>query len=503
MIGAAPSGTSVARVLFRAGLLVVAFVIALVVWQALAASRVFPARPLPFSPDVGAALGTSLGPLVLALVLGAAAGVAIGVAGALADRLEVDEPWAGAGLKLAGRLVELPWLAISPFVFAAWWVIAFGIGAGAAAALEVVVIGGLVATLVAAAAYDPLRQGDGAGAALAALGAVGRGLLVGTGALVLIEGVSNRAGLGRLLIESVLVRFPGGPLVTALLVIGLLGSLLSLGGTLTTRPRVGREAADEPPAQRWWVLATLATLALPVLVLLVSFAVARDATPHFDIGSSLVPPSPAHPLGTDQLGQDLLGQLMIGYRTSLGLALGAALVAVVVGGSWGTAAAWTALGEQGRGALADVFIAPAWIIAVLPLLPAAILLRAGSPDLAVAVALGVVLLARLALAVRDLEPPDLMPATLLRAAGGLFLLCVGVAFVAGVGLDAIGVGTAPPTASFGRLLGEAVPQLLQGGGGMLAWVAWLSVLTAGPCFLAAWTLLRPFNRGQTWGQLLA
>jgi peptide/nickel transport system permease protein len=500
MIAAASSGTSVARVFVRAGLLIAAFVIALVAWQSLAARPTFPARPLPFSPDVGSALGTSLGPLVLALIVGAAAGLAVAVAGALADRLERDEPRVGALLKLIGRLAALPWLAISPFAFAAWWAVAFGIGAGSTAALEVVVIGGLVATLVAGAVYDPLRQGDGAGTALAALGAVGRGLLVGTGALVLIEGVSNRPGLGRLLIESVFVRLTGGPLVAALLIIGLLGSLLALAGSVTARARA---VDDEPPARRWWLVTTLATLAVPVLVLLVSFAVASDATPHFDIGSSLLPPSPAHPLGTDQLGQDLLGQLMIGYRTSLGLALAAALLAVVVGGAWGTAAAWTALGERDGGMLADVIVAPAWIIAVLPLLPAAILLRVGSPDLAVAVALGVALLARIALAARDLEPHDLTTATLLRAAGGLFLLSVGVAFVAGVGVDAVGVGTAPPTASFGRLLGGAVPQLLQGGVGMVGWVAWLSLVTAGPCFLAAWTLLRPFNRGQAWGGLFA
>lgn len=499
---AASSGNSVVRVLVRAVLLVVAFVVALVVWLSLTADRSSGVRTLPLRrvPDVGAALGASLGPLLLAVLLGAAAGVALAIAGALADRLEDDEPWAGTALKLLGRLAELPWLTISPFALAAWWVIAFGIGAGSTAAAEVVVIGGLVAALVTGAAYDPLRRRDTAGAALAAVGGAGRGLVAGTGALVLMEAVSNRPGLGRLLVESVLLRLPAGALIVTLLVIGLIGSLLSLAGDLTARRW---EEAAEPPVQRWWRLATLATLTMPVLVLLVSFAVAHDATPHFDIGSSLLAPSPAHPLGTDQLGQDLLGQLMLGYRTSLGVALGAALLAVVVGGAWGAAAAWTALGEQDRGALADVLVAPAWVIAVLPLLPAVVLLRVGSPSLAVAVALGAGLLARLALAIRDLEPPDLTPATLLQAAGGLFLLCLGVAFVAGVGVDAIGLGTPPPTASFGRLLGDAVPRLLQGGGGIVAWVAWLSVLTAGPCFLAAWTLLRPFSRGQAWGRLLA
>lgn len=140
---------------------------------------------------------------------------------------------------------------------------------------------------------------------------------------------------------------------------------------------------------------------------------------------------------------------------------------------------------------------------MLPLLPAVVLLRVREPGLAIAVVIAVGLLARLALSVRDLAPPDRTPATLLRAAAGVFLLCLGVAFVAGTGADAIGVGTRPPTASLGLLLGEAIQQAVGGAGGTVAWVAWLSVLTAGPCLFAAWSLLRPFNRGEAWGRLLA
>jgi hypothetical protein len=146
-------------------------------------------------------------------------------------------------------------------------------------------------------------------------------------------------------------------------------------------------------------------------------------------------------------------------------------------------------------------VAPAWVLAVVPLLPALAVLRAGVPGLAAVVAIGLGLLARLALAVRDLEPPALTPATLLRAGVGVFLLCLGAAFVVGTGADALGVGIQPPNPSLGRVLGDTTAFLLELGGGTVAWVALLSVLTAGPCFIAAWTLLRPFNRGQAWGRL--
>jgi peptide/nickel transport system permease protein len=506
------------RLAIRAALLVVTFVIALVVWGAVAArlsdqalqsrlltpeqraviQRVIAAGRLP-APDVGGALGPSLGPLALALILGTAVGVALAVAGALVDRMDVGKPGAGAFLKVVGQLAELPWIAITPFALALPWAISFGIGAGSVGVLEVIVVGGLVATLVANAVYDPLRRGDHVHAVLSAVGGVGRGVLAGIGALVLIEAATNRPGLGRLLLETVITtRFVNiGPIVLALLVIGLVGSLLSLAGD---RGPVG--ALDGPRVGRW-PLATLAGLGLPVVLLLASFAVAPGATPRFDLASALAPPSLAHPLGTNQLGQDLLVLLMMGYRNSLGLAVGAALLAAVVGGAWGAAAAFVAPRDGIGGTLADVMVAPAWVLAVMPLLPAVIVLRAGVPGLAAVFAISLGLLTRLALTVRDLEPPDLTPDTLLRAGAGVFLLCLGAALVVGTGVDALGLGVPPPTASLGRLLADAMPFLRSLGGGTVAGVVLLSVLTAGPCFLAGWTLLRSFNRGQGWGRLLA
>lgn len=49
---------------------------------------------------------------------------------------------------------------------------------------------------------------------------------------------------------------------------------------------------------------------------------------------------------------------MVGYHTSLGLAVGAALLAVVVGGAWGALAALMAGGDERGGTLADVIVAP-------------------------------------------------------------------------------------------------------------------------------------------------
>jgi ABC-type dipeptide/oligopeptide/nickel transport system permease subunit len=502
MIAADSSGTPVVRVAVRAGLLVVAFAVALIAWGSIASLARLPAR-LPFSPDVGGAIAASLEPLVLSLILGGAIGVVAAAAGAACDRLELDGSAVGAYLKLAGRLGQLPWIAVSPFALAALWLVPFGLQAGSANALEILLLSGLVSTLVANQAYDPLRRGEGAAAALAALAGVGRGLVAGIGALILIESVTGRPGLGRTLVVAVVSFSSPGPLVTAFLVIGLIGSLLGLAGDLVPARAAGG-AAVESPAQRWWRLGGVAALGLPLLALLVSFAIAHDATIPADLVSTLLPPSPGHPLGTNQLGQDQLTLLMAGYRNSLGLALLAAVPATLLGGLWGAAAAWIARGGANGGAIADAIVAPAWVVAVVPLLPSVILLRLAAPTLAVTIGLALALLTRLALAVRDLDPPDLTTNALLRTAAGVFLLSVAVVFVAGVGVDAVGVGTLPPTPSLGRLLGDSLPVVYTNPGApIIRSAVWLSLLTVAPCLLAAWTLLRPCNRGQAWGRLYA
>ncbi len=54
-----------------------------------------------------------------------------------------------------------------------------------------------------------------------------------------------------------------------------------------------------------------------------------------DLGNVLAPPSPAHPLGTDELGQDLLTRLLYGGRVSLLVGAGASAIATGIGTAYG------------------------------------------------------------------------------------------------------------------------------------------------------------------------
>ncbi|MEO3429124.1 ABC transporter permease [Pelagibius sp. CAU 1746] len=92
-------------------------------------------------------------------------------------------------------------------------------------------------------------------------------------------------------------------------------------------------------------------LAVASLAFLILLALASAAAPLvealLDVDGNLVdlfnakqPPSPAHPLGTDELGRDLLVRLLYGGQVSLVVGLAAALCAAVIGTLLGLAAGY-------------------------------------------------------------------------------------------------------------------------------------------------------------------
>jgi peptide/nickel transport system permease protein len=61
---------------------------------------------------------------------------------------------------------------------------------------------------------------------------------------------------------------------------------------------------------------------------------------HIDLSQAALPPSTAHPLGTNEVGYDQLGRLMVGGQTSLEVGIAAALLATVFGTLWGAIAGY-------------------------------------------------------------------------------------------------------------------------------------------------------------------
>jgi peptide/nickel transport system permease protein len=84
----------------------------------------------------------------------------------------------------------------------------------------------------------------------------------------------------------------------------------------------------------------LAVAGLLIIVFMFLFSFAGPLFYHTDqvhtnLHEITLPPSSAHPLGTDNLGYDVLGRLMLGGQSSLEVGLAAALLAGLVGTAWG------------------------------------------------------------------------------------------------------------------------------------------------------------------------
>ena len=234
--------------------------------------------------------------------------------------------------------------------------------------------------------------------------------------------------------------------------------------------------------------AGLALLALVALAALAAPWAGEAFEP--DLFNRYASPSAAHPLGTDDLGRDLLGRLLHGARVSLAVGLAAALLATVLGTAAGLLAAW-------RGGLADAALMRlADALLALPALPLLVVLsaidpavvglprgQAGADILRIATILalfGWVGVARLvragALSVlamdyvrsaRALGVPEgrllrrhVLPA-LVPPVAVATALAVGGAILAESALSFLGLGIAPPAASWGNMLAGAQEAVFQ------------------------------------------
>ena len=119
----------------------------------------------------------------------------------------------------------------------------------------------------------------------------------------------------------------------------------SAPGPEPTSVELGLESAEKPRSmfvRGWEVFAEnkLALTSLVVLILIAGFGYLGPLLYHGNytvVNPDVVtmPPSAAHPLGTDQYGLDFLEQLMRGTAVSLDVGLAAGLIAAVIGAFYG------------------------------------------------------------------------------------------------------------------------------------------------------------------------
>jgi peptide/nickel transport system permease protein len=206
---------------------------------------------------------------------------------------------------------------------------------------------------------------------------------------------------------------------------------------------------------------------------------------EIDVPGRLAPPSAAHWLGTDGLGRDIVSLLLVGARGSLAVGLAA------VGGGALAGIALGLLAAARRGVVDEVVMRSADFAFAFPALLTAIMLTAvRGPGLATAaLAIGVfnvpvfaritrasargvwardfVLAARacgkgrLAITLEHVLP-NIAPVLIVQATTQFAL-----AILAEAALSYLGLGTQPPTPSWGRMLNEAQTLMFQA-----PWLAW-------------------------------
>src|SRR5947209_2570638 len=102
------------------------------------------------------------------------------------------------------------------------------------------------------------------------------------------------------------------------------------------RRALGRLRADRGALAALWALVLVAALA----------AAAPLVSPYDPIAQpdlvalKSLPPSLAHPFGTDQSSRDILSRVLWGARVSLSVGLLAALLSMTLGTAWGAVAGW-------------------------------------------------------------------------------------------------------------------------------------------------------------------
>uniref|UniRef100_A0AAU2VR39 ABC transporter permease subunit n=1 Tax=Streptomyces sp. NBC_00008 TaxID=2903610 RepID=A0AAU2VR39_9ACTN len=477
----------------------------------------------PVAPDAMSALGVSLtlmgGALAVALVLAAA--LAAGTLRSGAARRTVTAR-AGVGAAVLAAFPEFLLAAVLAAVVAVrlGWLPALGWGSPEQAVLPALamgipagaLLGRLLDDALPAAFAEPWARAATAGGLpprriarhalrrtlpglLPQLGLIVVGL---TGGAVAVETLYAIPGLGGSALAAALAQ--DLPVLQAcVLMLLLLGVAAGLAARLASRTLLGPALHDGalpalvPPAAR--ARRSLITGAILLTALFAAVTVAgllRDPL-HIDAAARLAGPSTAHPFGTDSLGRDILARLGHGAARTvltavavsaatllLGLVLGAvragaltetanALPAILTGlvvagvagpGPWSAAAAVTAVAWAPLAAHTSALYAQ----------------ERAAPHIAAARALG----AGHAHLLRRHVLPGVLPPVVRHA-----VLRVPAIALALASLGFLGLGTAPPSPEWGRMLSENLPYAERAPWAVLAPAAALAVLGATAVLAAA------------------
>lgn len=237
----------------------------------------------------------------------------------------------------------------------------------------------------------------------------------------------------------------------------------------STRPRRRLAAAS-------WI--PLALLALIVLACVLAPVIA-PYDPSAQSSDRFAGPSAVHLFGTDELGRDLFSRVLYGGQLTVFIAAGATLVAMVLGIAWGMAAAF------GRGWIDEVLMRLADTVMAIPqILFALVFISAfGADPVKLAVIIGILLTPTTARLVRSSVLSELQEdyytaavafgsrrsrllfAEVLPNAKGPIVVQAAINAANAILLEAsmsfVGLGIAPPEATWGTLVQQGYQKMYQ------------------------------------------
>jgi peptide/nickel transport system permease protein len=223
--------------------------------------------------------------------------------------------------------------------------------------------------------------------------------------------------------------------------------------------------------------ASLFAIGLLAVVSAVAWPLFGDAATDLDVARSYQVPSGAHWLGTDSLGRDLLARLLTATPLSLGLAIGAVIIAAFIGIPLGALAA--VVGRRTRGVLLRTFDTLLAFPGIILGIYACVVIGRGAigPMVGVGIA-GSFAYARISSAlamsvggreyVQAARVIGVSRTTLLfrhvlpNVADALIITTtvnISGAIVAISGLSFLGLGVQPPNSDWGRLLTDGINQI--------------------------------------------
>lgn len=251
---------------------------------------------------------------------------------------------------------------------------------------------------------------------------------------------------------------------------------LALGPIPTRKPRRSGSARGKGEQSLQLILGAALSGLIVAMTILSNVWTPYDPL-SIDVENRFQPPSPEHLFGTDNLGRDLLSVVMVGGQNSLYITLVATTVGLVFGTALGLAAAgaparWGAVIARiadigialpsvlialvlattlGPGSLSTIVAVSAWFVPVTARVvigPARQVLALEFIEAAASNGRG-----RVAVLIRHVVP-NIAPLLIVQAS-----IMFGAGILIEASLSFLGVGTQPPTPSWGRLLNEAQPLL--------------------------------------------